>query len=39
MNVGDAMMVPGRGQYREGDVDHRQQCAEKKYSSDRHVAS
>ena len=36
MTVGDAMMVLGRGQCREGSAD--QQSAEKKYSSDRHGA-
>jgi hypothetical protein len=38
MNMGDAMMLFGRSQCREGSADQRQKSAEKKYSSDRHVA-
>jgi hypothetical protein len=38
MSVGDAMLVLGRSQSREGSADQRQESAEKKYSSDRHVA-
>ena len=38
MSVGDAMLVLGRGQCREGGAAQRQQSAEKKYSSDRHIA-
>jgi hypothetical protein len=38
MSVGDAMVVLGRGQCREGSADQREQSAEKKYSSDHHVA-
>jgi hypothetical protein len=38
MNMADAMMLFGRSQCREGSADQRQKSAEKKYSSDRHVA-
>jgi hypothetical protein len=38
MNMGDTMMLFGRSQCREGSADQRQKSAEKKYSSDRHVA-
>jgi hypothetical protein len=38
MNMGDAMTLFGRSQCREGSADQRQKSAEKKYSSDRHVA-
>jgi hypothetical protein len=36
--MGDAMILFGRSQCREGSADQRQKSAEKKYSSDRHVA-